>query len=110
MSVSTLTIFKYVSLVNKIRKAVDLKDFSDLERFINTMFKDAPEDLKAKIKEVVNRARKYAESGRNVDLLDIAEDLLAVFGVTGAEAEDAAKTLTEIAKTIAEEISKEVKE
>jgi len=108
MSVNPATLFKYVSLVNKIRKAVDLKDIDDIERFIDTMFKNAPDDLKDKIREVINRAKKYAESGKKVDLLDIAEDLLSVFGITGSEAEEAAKALTEIAETIAEEISKEV--
>jgi len=110
MSFNPVTALKYMILVNKIRKAIDLKDFDDLERFIDSMFKNAPDDIKSKMREVINRARRYAEMKDKVDLLDLAEDLLSVFGVTGEDASKAAKALTEIAETLANEIAEEMEE
>jgi len=105
MDISPSTIFKFISVVNKFKKAFDIKDIESLESYIDSMFKDAPEELKKKMREVIRRAQKYAEEGKKVDLLDIAEDLLSVFELSESEKKEAAKSLVDIAEMIAEEIS-----
>jgi len=108
VKITFMDMLKIVRIANKFKKAIELKEWDDLYRFIDTMFKDAPEDVKNKVIEAVNRAKKYAESGKKYDLMDIAEDMLSVFGLTGEEAEEASKALIEIAENIAEDMSKSI--
>jgi len=110
MDINPSTIFKFIAVVNKFKKAFDLKDIRSLEAYLDGMFKDAPEELKNKMREVINRAQKYAEEGRKVDLLDIAEDLLSVFELSESEKKEAAKSLVDIVTMIADEISRKIEE
>jgi len=108
VKVQFIDMLRLLSLINKIKKSFTLKSWEDLELYIDNLFKDAPSDVKNRVKEAVNRAKKYAESGKKYDLMDIAEDIISVFGLSEEEAEEASRELVRIAEEIANEISKKI--
>jgi len=99
---------KYLPILNKIRKAFDTRNFEDLDRFIDTTFKDAPEDVKNRIKMAVDKAKEYAEEGKPVDILDLAEELLLILGMKESEAGEASKFLVDAVKKLADDVSNQM--
>ena len=98
-------VLKLLTVFNRVKKAVDMKDFEDVKRYVDRMFKDAPEDVRNKIYQAIEIAKKYAESGKNVDLFDLAEDMMLALGLSEKEAEEASKVLVAIAEEEAKKIS-----